>query len=179
MTTQSPHNFQRSWPAERAVTLGGRAKPELREQLRQASVSLNKYAEELFASELFIVSETCYSLNIVETSVESLGFPQGASMPEIQSKAANSGLGLCPLELGPCLRLEYRDQPEGKMEQLARTAQAPTGSITVVSASLVEDDAFPKGFYLRRIDGVLWLRGYRSSPIHRWSSNDRLVFVRI
>jgi hypothetical protein len=46
-----------------------------------------------------------------------------------------------------------------------------------VSAALVEDDEFPKGFYLRRIDGVLWLRGYRSGPAHVWSPDDRLVFA--
>ena len=168
-----------SWPAGRAITLGGRTKAELREQLRQASVELNKYAGELFASGLFVVSETPYSLNIAETSVERLGFPHGATMGEIQGRAGSLGLGLCPLELGPFLRLECLDQPEGDPGQRARPGQAPAGSITIVSAALAEDDEFPKGFYLRRTAGVPWLRGYRSGPTHVWSSDDRLVFVRL
>jgi hypothetical protein len=34
------------------------------------------------------------------------------------------------------------------------------------------------GFYLRRIQGVLWLRGYRSALEHIWSADDRFVFRR-
>ena len=113
MVIKTPGNSRRSWPAERVITLGGRTKSGLREQLRQASIELNKYADELFASELFVVSEIRYSLHIAETTVEHLGFPQGATMVEIQGRAANLGLGLCPLELGPYLRLEYHDQQRG------------------------------------------------------------------
>jgi hypothetical protein len=46
-----------------------------------------------------------------------------------------------------------------------------------VSAPLAADDDIPKGFCLRRIDGVLWLRGYRSGPEHIWSPDDRLIFI--
>lgn len=159
--------------------IGGRSKAELREQLGRASVALNKYAEELFASELFFVSEARYSLDIVETSVERLGFPRGATMGELLARAGSLSLGVCPLELGPCLRLEYLDQPEVDPGQTARSARAPAGAITVVSAPLSADDEFPKGFYLRRADGVLWLRGYRSPQNHVWSPDDRLVFARI
>jgi hypothetical protein len=30
---------------------------------------------------------------------------------------------------------------------------------------------------LRRIDGVLWLRGYRSGPEHIWNQDDHFVFT--
>ena len=178
MVIETQNNFRGAWPV-RVITLGGKTKAELRERLRQASVELNKYAEELFASGLFVVSLARYSLNIVETSVAGLGFTQGATMGEIHGRAGSLGLGLCPLELGPCLRLEYLDQPEVDLAQRARPAQAPAGAATIMSAALVEDDEFPKGFYLRRTAGVLWLRGYRSGPDHVWSSDDRLVFVRV
>ena len=170
-------DLKRAWPARRAVALGGGTKTELRGRMGRAGVALNGYAEELFASGLFVVSEKRYSLDIVEASVEGLGFPQGAVMGEILARAGGLGLGLCPLELGPWLRLEYLDQPEGNAGRPARPGQAPLGAITIVSAALVEDDGFPKGFYLRRIDGVLWLRGYRSGPAHIWSPDDRLIFT--
>jgi hypothetical protein len=35
------------------------------------------------------------------------------------------------------------------------------------------------GFYLRRIRGVLWLRGYRSPAEHVWEAADRFVFRRL
>ena len=55
---------------------------------------------------------------------------------------------------------------------------APPGSITVASAPLDDRDDTPKGFYLRRIESTLWLRGYRSWSGHRWSCEDVFAFVR-
>jgi hypothetical protein len=52
-------------------------------------------------------------------------------------------------------------------------AAAPRGSL--LRAQL----GASKGFYLRRINGVLWLRGYRSGPEHIYSPEDRLVFCRL
>jgi hypothetical protein len=83
---------------------------------------------------------------------------------------------LCPLELGPHLRLQFTDQPEGSLGQPVSQNCAPPGSLTVASAPLAQDDETPKGFYLRRIEGVLWLRGYRSWPGHIWSPQDMFVF---
>jgi hypothetical protein len=35
----------------------------------------------------------------------------------------------------------------------------------------------PWGFYLRRVDGVPWLRGYRCWSGHVWAPEDVLVFT--
>jgi hypothetical protein len=48
----------------------------------------------------------------------------------------------------------------------------------VASRPLDESEETPKGFYLRRNDGVLWLRGYWSHAGHLWSPEDLLVFSR-
>jgi hypothetical protein len=47
-----------------------------------------------------------------------------------------------------------------------------------MSPMLSPEDEFPKGFYLRRIKGELWLRGYRAGAEHVWSSGDHLLFGR-
>jgi hypothetical protein len=39
--------------------------------------------------------------------------------------------------------------------------RAPTGAIHVASEPLSRDVEYPKGFYLRIVDGQAWLRGYR------------------
>ena len=52
------------------------------------------------------------------------------------------------------------------------------GAVVVASPPLDERDETPKGFYLRRIHGVLWLRGYWSWAGHVWSPQDVLVFRR-
>ena len=99
-------------------------------------------------------------------------------LPSFMQRSAELGLSLCPLELAPHLRLQYLDQPEGYSGHPPSQHRAPPGSITVASAQLSEDDDLPKGFYLRRIEGVLWLRGYRCGAEHIWSPEDHFVFCR-
>jgi len=160
----------------RTVTVGGLTKSELIQELQRNAISMNESGERLFASDLFTTSATRYSVTTVELTVRDLGFPRGATIVEIYARAGALGLGLCPLELGPHLRLQYLDQPEGYWGQPVRQHQAPSGSTTIASEKLTEDDDFPKGFYLRRIKGVLWLRGYRSGPEHVWEPDDHFIF---
>lgn len=166
-------------PITRTVTVGGLTKAALRHALQHNAILLNESAEQLFASDQFTTAATRYALTTVELTVRDLGFPDGATMAVIEAQASALGLGLCPLELGPHLRLHYLDQPEGYWGQPLLEYQAPSGSITVASAPLVANDDFPKGFYLRRIQGVLWLRGYRSGPDHLWSPGDHFIFCQL
>lgn len=163
----------------RTVVVGGLTRSELREELRRAAIALNDAAEQLLASPQFSTSAARSSLTTIELAVGDLGFTEGATTAEIMIRAGALGLGYCPIELGPHLRLQVRDQPEGHWGQPERRHQAPSGSITIVSKPLGDDDEFPKGFYLRRIKGELWLRGYRSGPEHVWRPEDRLVFRRV
>lgn len=160
----------------RTVTIGGLTKAALRQALQRNAILLNEAAEQLFASALFTTVATHTSLQTVELTVQDLGFPEGATIAAISERTSTLGLSLCPLEVGPHLRLHYLDQPEGYWGQPVLEQRAPSGSVTIASAPLVADDEFPKGFYLRRIQGALWLRGYRSGPDHVWSAGDHFVF---
>lgn len=158
------------------LRIGGIPKADLLASLRSAGVLLNRAAEELFESPLFDTQKTMRSLPIVELTVEQLGFAEGARMPEILRAAHHIGLEPCPMETGPHLRLQLKEQREGARGEAATPGQAPPGSLTVVSVPLCVGDDFPKGFYLRRIDGALWLRGYRADDEHVWQPRDHLVF---
>ncbi|MEK4091478.1 MULTISPECIES: helicase [unclassified Viridibacillus] len=160
----------------RTVEVGGITKSQLIQKLQQHSILMNEYGERLIADEKFTTSDTKYSLQTVELTVSNLGFPDGASTTQIFKRASDLGLELCPLELGAHLRLEYLDQPEGYSGSPIQRHQAPSGSITIASEILKEDDDFPKGFYLRRINGVLWLRGYRADHLHIWNHDDHFIF---
>lgn len=160
----------------RTVTVGGMTKSELMDELQRNAILMNESGEKLFASDHFTTAETPYSVTTVELTIRDLGFPQGSSIAEIYTRARALGLGLCALELGPHLRLQYLDQPEGYWGNPLRQHQAPSGSITVASQPLTDDDDFPKGFYLRRIKNVLWLRGYRCGPEHIWEPDDHFIF---
>ena len=160
----------------RDVSIGGASRAELLARLRSAGVELNAAGERLFADERFVTAELVANLATVELTVAELGLADGGTMAEILERAAARGLGPCPLELGPHLRLQLLDQPEGAIGQHARPHAAPVGSITVVSAPLAPgDDDVPKGFYLRRIEGVLWLRGYVAPDDHVWARDDHLL----
>ncbi|WP_249872682.1 helicase [Oceanobacillus saliphilus] len=160
----------------RTIEVGGLTKLQLIQKLQQHSILMNEYGERLLSDEKFTTSETKYSLKTVELTVSDLGFHNGATMPQIFKRVSETDLELCPLELGPHVRLEYLDQPEGYTGNLSQQHQAPSGSITIASEIVSEDDDFPKGFYLRKINGVLWLRGYIADHLHVWNPGDRLIF---
>ena len=162
----------------RAVRVGGVSKRELLAQFQRCGIELNEAGQTLFAHDEFRTSETSSVFATVEISVSSLGYAQGATIVQLYARSAERGLSLCPLELAAHLRLQYLDQPEGYSGHPPSHHRAPPGSITVASAQLSEDDDLPKGFYLRRIEGVLWLRGYRSGAEHIWSPEDHFVFCR-
>jgi hypothetical protein len=162
--------------ATRDVSVGGKSKQQLLAHLEEAGVELNEAARILFSSDKFTTLSTRQSFLTVELAVSQLGFAQGATTLELHSRAVALGLRLAPMELGPHLRLQYLDQPEGYWGFPVTQHRAPPGSIAVASAPLSEDDAFPKGFYLRRIKGTLWLRGYWCDVANLWDASDRFVF---
>jgi hypothetical protein len=162
----------------RAVCVGGVTKRELLSDFQTSGIELNASGQILFARDEFKTSNTRSVFETVEISVFNLGYAQGATFAQVHEGSAELGLSLCPLELAPHLRLQYLDQPEGYWGHPPSQHRAPPGSITVASAPLGEDDDLPKGFYLRRIKGVLWLRGYRAGAEHVWSPEDHFVFCR-
>jgi hypothetical protein len=153
------------------------SKQDLLARLAQAGVQLNDLGSRLFSDSRFTTTASRLTIDTAQLSVADLGFPAGATFAELVTAAALRGLSPCELELAPNFRLQFTDQAEGFVGQPATQNQAPTGAITVASLPISEDDEDPKGFYLRRIDGVLWLRGYRSWAGHIWSAGDEFVFV--
>lgn len=159
----------------RVVLIGGVSKPGLLSRLEAAAVRLNDLAHVLFADPRFTSLPAQSRVETVELTVADLGLPRGGTYAAILQQAFARGLAACPLELGPHLRLQYLDQPESPPAVRAPRNRAPPGSLTVVSQAVAADEDAPQGFYLRRISGSLWLRGYRSCPGHLWSPEDRLL----
>ena len=160
----------------RAVRIGGVDRLALLAEIQKHGIELNQAGLQLFATDRFTTAEAPSILETVEITVAGLGFARGATIADICERAVQLALCPCPLELGPHLRLQYLDQPEGHIGHPPSRHRAPPGSLTIASAPIADDD-IPKGFYLRRIDGVLWLRGYRSGPEHVWSPEDHFVFA--
>lgn len=107
-----------------------------------------------------------------------LGHARGATLAQVFASAAARGLALCPLELAPHLRLQFTDQAEGFDGHPPSSHRAAPGSLTVATRPIAAGDGTSMGFYLRRIHGVLWLRGYRAPAEHVWDAADLFVFCR-
>lgn len=170
----SPHNPSNLIEVE----VGGMTKDELIKELNHHSIQRNPYAEQIFSSDYFTVSPSKQLLHIVKITVKELGFQNGATLLELYDKARSQGLDLCPLELGPFLRLQYLHQKEGFLGHPQTKHQAPSGSLTIASNIIIDAEDFPKGFYLRKIEGNLCLRGYCCSYDYVWDKDDCFVFLK-
>ena len=95
------------------VHVGGVTKSELLAQLEGTNVQMNAYAKALFAHSAFVTSQARSTINVIELSASDLGFSRPETIASIHARATEMGHALCPLELGPYLRLQYLDQPEG------------------------------------------------------------------
>lgn len=147
----------------RTVDVGHLSKSQLLHEFERHSIQMNEMGRRLFADAPLARSESSRTVNTVELQVRKLGFPEGATSAEIFRAASEHGLNLCPIEVGPYLRLQYLDQPEGFW-------------ITVSSHKLCDMEDYPNGFYLRRLSDGLWLRGYTAAPEHVWDPEEHFIF---
>jgi len=164
-------------PVERkttAVRVGGLSRADLMTQLSSLGIGLNAHAETLLSDASF--DETApREVTVVEYSVLELGYPEGASLSQVYARAEASGLRLCPPAAGPYLRLALMGQSSAP-DAVLSAGRAPSGSVTMAAHPLRDDDEYPKGFYLRVIDGRPWLRGYTCDDEYIWSPEDRFAF---
>ena len=159
------------------LLVGGCTRRELREALAEGGVRCNAYAETLLEHGCFD-GHSAQSVVVIQRTVGELGLRSGGSLSQILAAAQNQGLLLCPPDTGPYLRLAMTDQEQAP-DSVLSAGRAPTGAVHVASAPLREDDdEYPKGFYLRVVDGVSWLRGFRCADEYRHPSESTFAFCR-
>lgn len=164
----------RSLPEPLTFEIGTMTRPQLQEALRNADVELNDSGLILLDDPIFdsVKPET---VTVVEYSLIELGLEDGAVLSRIFRAGHEKGVYLCPPTTGPYLRLMMLTQRTAP-DAIMSNGQAPSGSLTIASPPLQSDVAFPKGFYLRVVNGQHWLRGYRCDDEHAWDPQDRFVF---
>ena len=158
--TSFPEGMIKKMEAE----IGGKNKKELEKELKENKVWISDYAKSMMDNSDFTTSKKLEQLNLARITVKSLGFPNGATTDEIYKKAEELGLELCPAEVGPQLRLQYLDQPNGEY-------------IFIGMKQISDSDGYPDVFGVSRYDGgLLRLFGYLARPGHGWDGRSGFVF---
>lgn len=136
---------------------------EFRKALKKNGFKTGDWANEILDKPAFTVAGAEEEIQLVNVSVADLGFKNGATYKGICAKAKELGLELCPNEVGPQLRLQYKDQPKG---EYLRIAMEP----------ITDSDGILRIFYVGHGDGDLWLSGYDGDSVNFWSASRRFVF---
>lgn len=158
------------------VDYGGVSLNRLCQQLEENQIHLNAYANQLLRHPQLSFSADKQRAACVIVPLKELGLPQGGSLTEISTAAPSYGLTCCTLEMALHFRLSYRQLANST--GLKSQGKVPAAAITIASVPLEKTDDFPKGFYVRRIDGVDWLRGYTCDARHQFAPDDLFLFQR-
>ena len=143
--------------------------------LEENHILMNDYARLYIAHPRFF-SRQSEKVSVVIASLQETGLETGATLNEIFRHIQTIGLKPCSPETGAFLRLQWKEQPQSRNSVLSGTHSAPDSAVTVLSELLEEDDAFPKGLYLRNVDGSLWLRGYICDSTYRFPEDALFAF---
>lgn len=163
---ESPWDDAITFPVWRTITLGGyKSVEDVRKVFERQKVHVSDWASDLMDQPAFTLASEKTDLNLVKVSVAELGFLKDATRREIYDHAKKLGLELCPAEVGPALRYQYPDQPQG--EWLAIAMESVTGS-----------DGHPFVFRVARDDSGRWLDTYWGSLGFFWGGEDQFVFCK-
>ncbi len=153
----------KSWPVWRTVELGTyRDAKAMKSAIENAGMYVSGWAEDILGKVSFARAKK--TLDLVVVTVADLGFPEGATTKEILDAAKKQGLSICPAEVGPQLRLQYKDQPLGEWNFIAMQP-----IVDSVGDSML--------FLVGRHDGKRWLSSGFGNPGLLWFSFYRFVFV--
>lgn len=135
----------------------GKSGKELEKELKAKNINISDYAHDMLEK---LNASTPEHLDLVQLTVNDLGFPNGATTDEIYKRAEKLGLELCPQDTGPNLRL-----------------QNSTPDYMIIAMKQITDrDDHPDVFYLHRNEDGLWLRTYWAVPGSRRNGGRKFVF---
>ncbi len=143
--------------------------------LKEHGILLNHYAKEFFAHPCFSIGPSGET-TVTIASLQEIGLENGATISDIFTHISKIGLKACAVSTGLFLRLAWTDQPQSRNSILSGTHSIPDQAVTVLSEIIDQDDTFPKGLYLRNVDGNLWLRGYICDDTYRFPGDAMFAF---
>jgi hypothetical protein len=116
----------------RTITLGtNKGVDAYRESLDSAGIKIGNAADEILGRPAFPYTGMKTDVELALLSAADLGVETESSLSDLYKRAKQVGLELCPAEVAPQLRLDYRNQPLGEalniaMEPVATHSGEPT-----------------------------------------------------
>lgn len=142
------------------IEIGGKTKKELKAELQSKGIYVYPYACDLLDSPDFTTSKNIESKNLVRLTVGALGFTSSPTIDQIYKRAEELGLGLCPAEVGPRLRLSY----------------SGGDWMWIAMKQITDRDRGPKIFCLDHDADELILYASYASPGGQWALGSKFVF---
>lgn len=157
----------RNWSIWKTIKLGTGIKDAngFRKAIKNAEMRIGNWADDILGKPEFTVVAGETEVDLVKVTVAELGFKDGARRDQIYDRAQELGLELCPREVGPQLRLQYKDQP---LNEWILVAMEP------IRGSDGDLGVFSVGCY----DSRLWLLSSFGNPDFFWIAGDQWAFVR-
>ncbi|MFA5967133.1 MAG: hypothetical protein WC805_01265 [Patescibacteria group bacterium] len=153
-------------PAWKSVELGTQPNADgYRSALKDKGFKIGDWANDIMGKPAFTVSDQPISVDLVLVTVAELGFPKGATRAKIYERALELGFQLCPPEVGPALRLQYPDQPNGEW-------------LLIGMEPIADSDGDLHVFNVGRDDDYLWLYSHYDNPYYFWPGSCQWLFVR-
>src|SRR5215470_7219178 len=116
LNVNKPVHFQ-VW---RTITLGAyKGVDAYRDALDSARIKIGDSADQILGRPAFPYATTKTDVELVLLSAANLGVESESSLADVYKRARQAGLELCPAEVGPQLRLDYRNQPLGEALDVA------------------------------------------------------------
>ncbi len=154
------------FPVWKTVTIGGKTKDQLTEEMKQSGILVGPWAVDMMAKDWFVTQPTAQVTNLSIVEVRELGFTKEPWTIDVFARIKELGHSLCAADAGPHLRLAFNDQM--------------CGDYFWVAMDLVREGprSEPRVFFIGRSDdGTRWLRGYAAKPDFRWVLDSKFVFV--
>ena len=159
--------LQKIFKVWRTIKLGTGLKTsdDFRKSIKANGMNVGDRASDILEKPDFTSAVGETEVDLVKVTVAGLGFKQGARRDQIYERARELGLELCPPEVGPQLRLQYKDQPIGEW-------------LLIAMEPFAGSDGCLRVFDVWHDGRGLWLDGYYGRPGYFWGPGSQWVFVR-
>ena len=157
----------RNWLTWKTIKLGTGIKDAngFRQAIKNAEMRISDWANDIIGKPEFVVIAGEMEVDLVKVTVGELGFKDGARRDQIYDRVKELGLEICPPEVGPQLRLQYKDQPLDEWILIGMEPIRSSGGVLGV-------------FGVEHNDVGFWLGGDYGGPDDVWRTDCQWVFVR-